>query len=473
MSLFKRKSNAIILKPALSEFDKAMQTIQKFNSMYSQQMGIGDPNSDPIENMTVIESPVFGTQARQLRRNLDLMQQIIDGPSNDALKNGWEITTNVDHIFDLSSLLNKRSEELKLKEAARQFGINSRMYSKGAFLHPVVCEYEETPKSEQLSWYNVEKIEALNLAYEEHVTYICQVTDPFSKGYGNIKQAWLLGSPIHPSRYFLHVLSLDPFIQRGISILDRVKRAVFGINIANWTVTEIMRRYGFLIVGFDPKSLMQMTGEQRNNATSVIGNIAKWATSKSVVPVPNGQTFEYVQRNVQDIDKAIGTLKDFLAAVTRIPQRKMFGSAAGELAAADTDERQYHEMLESELHEMTFAPMMQFVYKYMLHERSGVIFKKLWQNNIDPDEVTINIEFNPIASVNPMTEAQINLMKSQTDATDIQAGVISADMARKERFPEMADEVVPEPDFDMETIDYTSNAAMDKIKKLKEMAGVN
>jgi len=472
---FSRKSNAITVQPAMSEVDKAIQTIQKINGMYSAAMGIGDFQSDPIENMTVVETPVFGTQSRQLNRNLDLMQRIIESPINDALKNGYELSTNVDHIFDLPSLIQKRCDELGFDDALRQFGIHSRLYSKGGLIYPVVREFDESSPADALSWYNLEKIKALNVVYEEHMTYICQVTNPLAADYGNIKQAWLMGSPVHPTRYFIHVLSLDPFLQRGISVLDRVKRAVFGINIANWTVTEIMRRFGFLIVSFDPKSLMQMTGEQKSNVTSVIGNIARWATSKSVVPVPNGQTFEYVQRSVTDIDKAIGTLKDFLAGVTEIPQRRLFGSAQGELASAESDERQYHEMLESKAHKMMFKPTMQFIYKFILNERSGVIFKKLFQNNIDPEEVTIDIKFNPIASVNPLTEAQINMTNAQADATDIQSGVISAEIARKlrARYAGYEDEVIPEPDFDREETDYTLDPGADKIGRLRAMMGLN
>jgi len=471
--LFKRKpkSNAISI-PEISDIDKALNTIQKINGMYNAQMGIGDYQSDPIESMTVIENPMFGTSARLINRNLDLMQRIIEGPVNDSLKNGYEITTNFDDI-GISDLLNEHCEDLKFEDALRQFGINTRLYSKGGLIFPVLREYDECEPSQPLNFYNLEKIEALNVVYEEHITYTAQNSNPLVKDYGNINNLWLLGKPIHKSRYYLHVTSFDPFLYRGISILDRVKRAVYGINIAQWTVTELLKRYRVLTFTMDPKNLMQMTVEQKNSSTSVLNLIAKWATSKSVVPIPAGGEFSYIQSSLTDIDKAIDTLYDFLAAVTEIPQSKIRGSAQGELASADANERQYHEMLESKMHKMTFKPAMQYLFKMMIHERRGEIFKTLWKNNIDPDSVTVDIKFNPIASVNPMSEAQINLIKSQTDATDIQSGVRSADMARKERFPEMAQEVVPESDFDAPEPVPDNINAMEKIQRLKASIGIN
>jgi len=446
----KPKSNAVIMQPAVSEVDKALNTIQKINGMYNASMGIGDYNSDPIESMTVVETPVFGTQARLLYRNLDLMQRIIDSPVNDSLKNGYEITTNLDAELGINDMISERLEELHFDDAMRQFAIHSRLYSKGGLIYPVVREFEESRPDQPLNFYNLERIDALNVVYEEHITYFTQIINPLTKDYGNIKQLYLLGNAIHPSRYFLHVLSFDPFLYRGISILDRVKRAVYGINIANWTVTELLRRYRVLLVEFDPKNLALMTGEQKTDAKTVLELITRRATSKSTVPIPAGAKFEYLQSQLTDIDKAIGTLYDFLGAVTEIPQRKIRGSAGGELAAADTDERQYHEMLESKMHKMTFDPMMRFVIDMVVNERKGKIFKTLFDNDVFPEQLEIDIKFNPIASVNPETEARIEVYRAQADATDIQSGVISPDIARKlrPRYESFQDEIIPEPDFD-------------------------
>ena len=96
------------------------RTISKVNSIVSESLGIGIPGSDPTENITTQHVDYSGSKARDLHRSLDIVSRIVDSPASDALRNGFEITTNYDEL-KLPALIKDRLKELQFNKKAFNF----------------------------------------------------------------------------------------------------------------------------------------------------------------------------------------------------------------------------------------------------------------------------------------------------------------------------------------------------------------
>jgi phage-related protein (TIGR01555 family) len=153
--------------------------------------------------------------------------------------------------------------------------------------------------------------------------------------------------------------------------------------------------------------------------------------------VPNNYEFEYLQTQFAGLKEATSFLYEYLATTSQVPQSIIKGSALGELASAEKDQRDYYEKVQSDEQQGKIKPLLEFLIPFLLWERDGTINKVLKDNFIDPDTIKVEIEFNPLQSVNPLQDAQIGLIEAQTDATNITNGVIKPEEARSERFPEL------------------------------------
>ncbi len=92
--------------------------------------------------------------------------------------------------------------------------------------------------------------------------------------------------------------------------------------------------------------------------------------------------------------------------MTGIPQSIIRGSAMGELASAEKDERSYYDKIKATEQEKKLQPLLQFLIPLILYERQGELYQVLAQNGIASSEVDFEIEFNPMLSVNPLQDSQ-------------------------------------------------------------------
>lgn len=453
MGLLSNAKGTSLTIEAPTSLDSAMSNIRELtraNSIISQQLGINMQGEDPTKNINVTDSPIFGAEARLKYRGMDVVQRVIDAPAQDALRQGFKIKTNYDDEgIELDKLLMERLESLDYKRRFQQFLIYSRLYSRGALMYPVVRESGMLPSQSHLGnplkLESVEKVVRLNIVREELFSYMLQSYDPLASDFEDFMHVWITGRDIHPSRFHLLVQSLDPVRQRGVSTLERVYTACMGINIAEWTITQLLLRYRALLVKFPHEELARVKAGEKNGLkqriAEMIYQIKTQFSSKSVVGVPSNYEFEYLQTSFDGLKEATDFLYSFLSTVTRIPQNILRGSAQGELASSEKDQRDYYELVKAEEQAAKLEPAIQWLLPFLIYEREGQVYQRCKQYGIDLADVNPIIEFNPLQSVNPLTDAQIFNTKVNTYALAANSGLFPPealkDEAMRDVFPHL------------------------------------
>lgn len=453
MGLFSKANGLSVTMEAPTSMDAAINNIRELtraNSIISTQLGINMQGEDPTKNIAVTDSPIFGAEARLKYRGMDIVQRVIDAPAQDAMRQGFKIKTNYDDEgLELDKLIMERLESLDYKRKFQKFLIYSRLYSRGALLYPIVKESGMMPNQSHLGnplkLEQIEKVVTLNVVREELFSYMLQSYDPLAADFEDFMHVWITGRDIHPSRFHLLVQNLDPVRQRGISTLERVYTACMGINIAEWTITQLLLRYRALLVKFPASELARVKAGERNGLkvrmTEMIHTIKTQFSSKSVVGVPDNYDFQYLQTSFDGLKEATDFLYSFLSTVTRIPQNILRGSAQGELASSEKDQRDYYELVKSEEQSAKLEPALQYLMPFLIYERTGQIYQRCKKYGINLADVNPIVEFNPLQSVNPMTDAQIFNTKVNTYALAATSGLFPPealkDEAMRDVFPHL------------------------------------
>ena len=438
--------------------ESAIHRIQKMNSIVSENLGIGIINNDIIEDITVLDRQYHGTEARQWYRGLDYVKRIIDSPAEEALRAGFDVVTNFEN-YGLSELYEERLKELDFHEKATQWLINSRLYSRGGLLYPVIREHvmhqDRRHLQQPLELRNVEKVLDINLPPEDFFHYHVQQYDPLALGFGDVESLNVSGSNLHPSRYHLWVNSLDIYRQRGISILDQILVACKAINVAEWTISQLIARYRSLLVKYPAKEIAGENKKRKDRLWQLLNDIKTKFTTKSVASVPDNYQFEYLQTTLAGINEGTDFLFEYLSGVSRIPQSIIKGTAKGELASSEKDQRDYYELVQAVEQERKLKPMMEnFLFPMLTFERSGKIWQTIQTYGIPLDELRVSVEFKPMQSINPFQDSQKKLVDSQRASVDIQNGMRNPQEARKELYPDLEDfapsvnaEIMPQDPF--------------------------
>jgi phage-related protein (TIGR01555 family) len=448
------------------------QTINKVNSIVSESLGIGIPGEDPTENVTSSQVNYSGTVARNLHRSLDIVSRIIDSPASDAMKNGFEIETNQDEL-GINKLIQERLDSLDFDKKAFEFIRDTRLYTRGGLIYPIIKEMNmdshRTHLSRPLFVSTVEKIEALNIIPDEMISFTIQNYDPHAKGFGEIDRLYIQGQQTAQNRIFHFVNGLDIYRQRGVSMLDKIVVACKGLAIAEWTIQNLLLRYRALVVKYPSTEAVSQNPKRQRALKGLLDKIKINFTSKSVASVPNNYEFEYLETKFTGLKEATQFLYEYLASVSHVPQSKIKGSSMGELASAERDERAYYEDVETFEQQGKVRPLLDFIIPFTLWEKKGKIFNRLWNNGINPDSVTWKIKFNPIASTDSLQQAQIDLINAQRDSIEIDKGVVKPEEVRRENHPELEEYV---PDGFSETSQF-GNMGIQELNKFMETFPLN
>lgn len=471
MGLFSSKpkrSNSILVEPAVSQLESALGDINRINSIYSDALGINTDGGDPTKSIDVTDTPIYGAEARIKYRALDIVQRIIDAPAHDALRQGFSIKTNYDE-YNIGAMLMERLESLDYKRVLLKFLIHSRLYSRGALMYPVVQETTMLPNRSHLTgplrFRNIEKVEKLNVVREELFTYRIQSYDPLAANFEEFEYVNIFGMNIHPSRYWLLVQSLDPVRQRGISTLEKINTACMGLNIAEWTIVQLLLRYRSLIVKYNSEEMTRILasgGDDKSGMKAkmaeLLNTIKMQFTSKSVAAMPSTYDAQYITTSFDGLKDATDFLYSYMSTVSRVPQNIIRGSAQGELASSEKDQRDYYELVKSEEQNIKLDGALQFIFPFLIYEQEGKIWQLCRQKGINPDDINPQVAFNPLQSVNPMQDAQMQFTQAQTFSLLQHSGMIDQEVLKTEmysklfphaeipEFPDMASEILSAPE---------------------------
>jgi len=438
--LFKRKQNTrITLDPAFNSQETAINNIRKINGIISDQLGIGIPGKDPLEGITTEDFQFIGQSARLVFRGLPVLNRIISQPQKDALRNGYDILFEDDQ-YGFGDMVSERLEDLKFNDKALEWLIHSELYSRGVVMFPVLQELgamkDRMHLQNKLYMQNIERIEDLNVVYEDRFNYMVQVSDETALGYGRIIDFWFSnGGHVHTDRFHHFIRNFDPIRQRGISTLDNIYSACEGLEVAEWTIKQLLIKYRALFVKY-PKEDADSTGARYDAFKTLLQKIRDTMSSKSVAGMPNNYEVEVVQASFTGLNEAMEALYQIMSTKTGWPQSVIKGAALGELASSQEDKRSYHEFVMSEIQSGKLQGLFKFLIPMILHEREGNIFQACQQNGINPRALKWSVEFKPMSSINPVQDAQIKLIDAQRRSVEIDKMIITSDEAREEAYPE-------------------------------------
>jgi hypothetical protein len=450
---FRRNSSVGPLNVAgVTNIETGLAELRRINSLISQSMGIGIPGSDPLENISVQDKFIDGGNARKQYRALDVVQRIIDAAPKEALKNGFVIKTNYDK-YNIGSLLMERLESFKYKSKMFEFLKNTRLYSRGTAIYPIIreagMEKGRTHLEKTLYLENIEKIEDINIVREDMISYYTQSLDPHAVGFDQISDLHIGGRRVHESRYHIYIPNFDATLQRGTAILPRILLACQGLNVAQWTMIQLLLKYRAGILKYPAAEIAEIMAGKGNDKTpggkyqalqQLIDKIKLAFTSKSIAAIPDNMSIEYLETTFTGIKEATDFLYSYTSTVSYTPQSIIKGSAMGELASAEKDERQFHDYIKSEEQSIKLNEALQFLFPFFIHEQCGEIYETCVKYGIDMNDINPQVVFNPLATVNPLTDAQVKNMNTQTAALAVQSNLLGIDEARKDLYPEKSDQ---------------------------------
>jgi phage-related protein (TIGR01555 family) len=441
----------------VTRVNQTFEDLRRYNAIISERLGIGLESGDPLESVTVSDKILFGGEARLQYRALDIVKRMIDLPARDSVKNGFRTKTNYDHIVDIGKMLQDRLKELHIGKVSEKYIIHYGLYARGAMLYPVIKEtgmqQQRVHLAKKLTYENIEKIESLNVVREDWFWYIVQSWDPLARNFEDMDEITIGQNKVHQSRCFLTIDSLDPVRQQGVQMLQRIITACRGLNMAQWTISNLLLRYRMAVVKYPATEVAKFAASLAPGADSkgtgsalrdLLHDIKMRFTSKSVAAIPSNYEIDYLKTEFSGIAEACDYLWSFLSATSMEPQSKIKGSAQGELASAQEDEKRWNSRVESEYQKGILEPMYDFLYPMLIHEREGEIYNACLQYGIDPDDITVTTEFEPLGSTNPLEEAQVESTKAQTNVLLLQNQIRSIEQVQKEMNPE-SDDFAMEP----------------------------
>lgn len=414
--------------------------LQRINAIVSQQLGIGIDGQDPTNNITSASIHRSGAFARNVYKNLDVVSRIIDSPAEDALRSGFTLKTNFDDL-GLPEMIQKRLTELKFTQQAFKYLRDTRLYDRGGLMHPVikqrVMDSGRLFLTQPIIKWDIERVVKLNVVPDEMFTFTVQNQDPFAVDFDEINRMMVMGKDLSFDRFIHHINGLDLQTMRGVSVLDKIEVACKGLAIAEWTIQNLLLRYRSLLIKYPRAEAAQKTPRKQKALLKLMDAIKLTFSSKSVASMPDNYSFEILETKLTGLKEGTDFLYSHLASVSNVPQSIIKGSAQGELASAEKDQRDYYEYVQSSEQQRKVKPLLDYIIPFLLWESEGEIRKKLNAHGIRPDTVVVDITFNPLQSVNPMQDAQINFIEAQTAQVKIQNRIITSEQAQEMLHPEL------------------------------------
>ena len=461
------------------DFSDAIDKIKnaaRLNAIFSRHLGINVSGEDPTKYIQFEDNFLSGAEARNVYRNLDVIHRVIDAPVYDALRNGFVVKTNYDEDLELGRLLMERLESLNIKSVLTTFLTYSRLFSRGVAVYPVLAEFGDGSLEYGLNLNDIDFVRSINVIPEDFLSYRVQNIEPLARDFGDVTDFFIRGQRVDKSRFFFYAQNFDVMRQRGVSVLERVRAACVGIAIAEWTITQLLLRYRALIVKYPADELGRVKlGERaglKQRIVELINTIKTQFTAKSVVGVPSNYDFQYLETTFTGLHEATDYLFEYLSAVTKIPQNILRGSAKGELASSEKDQRDYYAMVQSEEQQLKIEPLLQWLFPFIIYERSGKIRAVCEDAGVDIATIDPNVEFKPLHVESPLGQAQIKLTKAQYYSALAQGGLLPKDFLQSE----ILSDLFPHVDssnvvgFDGEVFSESSDA-WDKIKDFVEGVG--
>lgn len=363
-----------------------------------------------------------------------LFAKIIDAPSEEAVKHGYDFKLNDPKIEDFIS---DELDRLDWEETAATAIKWTRLYG-GAIVVMLVddgCDLDEP-----LDWNNVEGIEEL-LVYERAVVQPDQtslyVHNPnHTSRYGSRFQRpefYTINSRhgvfrVHESRCLIFQNGKLPetgvystYLYFGIPEYLRIKDALRDAIVSHATAPKMLERCVQAIYKLKNLSNMLQAPEGDEKVLDRIGliDLARGLLNTLVIDA-DGEDYDFKSMSLAGVKDIIDTTCNMLSAVTHIPQTILFGrSPAGENSTGDSDMENYYNFVNK-------------IQKMMLKKNMRILLDLIFKCGQQKGEIqeipAYKVEFKPLWSLSEAEQANVDALRATTEQTKAATAQVYVDM---------------------------------------------
>jgi len=353
-------------------------------------------------------------------------------PVDDAIRNGYEITTDSGEDIDEDALkLIKRADRRHgIKGQLRDFGIKGRIFGMRIALFEVESEdaqyYEKPFNLDAVKPGSYKGISQVDPYWTAPILDLTAAAVPSNKHFYE-PTWWLIGARrIHRTHLVIFKHADPPDVMKplylfgGIPLPQMIMERVYA---AERTANEA-----------PALALSKRTTVWRTDFSRFMADIQKstqqlqqWIAFRDNFGVKIGDKesdeFQQFDTPLADFDQLIMTQYGLVAATAGCPITKLLGTTPGGFAATgEYDEASYHELLES-AQDRDFTPLLERHHELVM--RSEVIPKYSQYKDTE-----IIAKWNELDALTHVEHSQVNLNKAQTGAALIASGALTREDER-------------------------------------------
>jgi phage-related protein (TIGR01555 family) len=410
----------------------------RYDSLIGQSTGRGT-SKDKMEQLVPNVKSYSPTMIRQWYRSNGFLQNIIDAPAEDAVKDWITITTNRDHDGDdpelpglgISRLIVNRMDELGIREKISDLIRFSRMYEEGGFMYiGVIADDPQSYEKLSFPMPAIDKIDYINVFGPDYVSVIDHFAIPLSANY-HTRKYYISGIEVHESRLFHLVRKYIQEDRKGISVVSTIIDSILAQDTALWSIAELV--YEMAVWVFKSPDFKNMKGDELAKTLAYAKSVMSTQGFMGIADDEELQRIVGTEASKGFLKEAADFIFENLAGMATMPKSRLMGQSQGVITAGQFDLRGYYESI-SRMQEKDIRPVLHRIIELIINERKGAIYAALSE---DTSSLDWEIKFNPLWVQDPAEESDQKLKNAQTDQIYITSGVLQPSEVKELRFSEL------------------------------------
>jgi phage-related protein (TIGR01555 family) len=362
-----------------------------------------------------------------------LLQSLIKIPAEDATREFINIETNLDETKNINRLIEKRLQELKVRQKLKELVKLSRTYNEGAVLYfgfiADLPQYEDILKDE-IDIKQIRKLDFINIVKPPYFSYVLSNNNPLKKKYDEPSAFYIQGQEIDESRLEWLCMDFDAEEQAGISTLYSLIDSIKAQDTALWSVNSLM--FELAIKVFKSPLVKEMNPEK---IAEFITKMKATVNTQSAIAVSDDEDFNKKNFQASGLKEAFDFIWECMAGVSQIPKSRIMGNNQGVITAGQYDILSYYESV-SKYQELYLRPILQRIIDIIIYEKEGDIYKATRGQS---EKLDYSFTFNPLWRLGPKEQAEVDKLNAETDNIYYDIGVKSPEMILQDRFEYLQD----------------------------------
>ncbi|HMV45544.1 MAG TPA: DUF1073 domain-containing protein [Leptospiraceae bacterium] len=296
---------------------------KRYDSFTDEMTGRGT-KKDKLSQITANPTSYHPVDLRKFYQANGFIQNIVDGPADDATREWITIKTNRDDI-KINRIIENRLLELKARAKIRELIRYMRMYNQGGILYyGVKClvPQTDTQLTEPIQT-PIQSLDFINVIPPDRFNIYCDLYDPLARGYGK-SRIHINGIEIHPTRYSWLVNSLIPEEHNGISVIQTILDAILAQDTALWSVNSLI--YELAVTVFKSKEVPNMKPAEVEEFLTTMKAVM---SSQSAIALGSDEDLTKKTLSIPGVKELFEFIFDNLAGMAKMPKSRLMGQAQG------------------------------------------------------------------------------------------------------------------------------------------------